>query len=360
MAAAVKVPYTIIYRNSEAQSPVFLAGTFTNPEWLLQEMEPSLDDHGQHVFKATVFVEPEKDYQFRFKMGHQEAWIIDESKPITEDDSGSRNNFMNVPLDHHSSRQSYLAAAMENDGELASRSIQSQPQKPFIRVSDLNERTSTPIEQVAAVAAEVADTAEKLDAEESSPPHVSVSGGESENEDDLKTPLFAHECFGAYEFVDDGLDHDNDFESQQRRNSRAKSTDYTINQLDLNDPTLERFPSEKSSVLDTLRKIQSSTSEDQLHLDDPNSRRTSVDSADDIVFSPASLSPTTTRRRDNRMSTSSVRNRSLASLGSIAEEPKPRSTDSASSAHQKKGAPFGGKNSGIDDGETLMMKSARA
>lgn len=106
---------------------------------------------------------------------------------------------------------------------------------------------------------------------------------------DLKTPLFAHECFGAYEFVDDGLDHHEVSDKVPKSMDHGLSlSDYETDRIDPGDPTLERFPSDKSSVMDTLRKIQSCTDEHRLHLEDLSidpraSRRTSVDSSDETA-----------------------------------------------------------------------------
>lgn len=149
--------------------------------------------------------------------------------------------------------------------------------------------------------------------------------------DNLKTPLFAHECIGAYDFADIS-DHELDEREAPRRQSRPKSKDLEA-EFDVNDPTIEPFPSDRTSIMDALRTIQTHLSEDQTHLDDiPSSprvmsaRRTSIDSIDETSLSPAALSPTTSRKRDSRLSHSSAsRNRSAASLGPIAEEPKPAS-----------------------------------
>jgi ATP-dependent RNA helicase MRH4 len=179
--------------------------------------------------------------------------------------------------------------------------------------------------------------------------------------------LFAHECFGAYEFVDDALDHDALDDTKLRRDSKPKIDEYTIEEADINDPTIEQFPSDKSEIFNTLRKIQSSLSEDQVSLDDAqqsprlDGRRTSVDS-DDSLLSAGSLSPVTARKRENRMSTSSGRNRSLVSLGSIAEEPKTPgptvgSHPIATSSYSKKDADLNrAKSPTIEQGEHLMMR----
>lgn len=166
--------------------------------------------------------------------------------------------------------------------------------------------------------------------------------------------------------MDDALDHEALDDSKMRRDSKPKLGDYEIDDVDMNDPTIEQFPSDKSSIFNTLRKIQSSLSEDQPVIDDSqpsprlDGRRSSVDS-DDSLLSVGSLSPVTARRRENRMS-SSGRNRSVVSLGSIAEEPKtPRPEEGshpmATSNYLKKGGGLDrAKSPAIEQGEHLMMK----
>lgn len=156
----------------------------------------------------------------------------------------------------------------------------------------------------------------------------------------IRTPLFAHESFGAYEFVDDGFDHTElDEPTSSFRLSRSVSKQSTPEEVDINDPTIEKFPSERLSVMGTLRKIQSSSSQDNVLLDGSplspsiGSRKSSVDSAaDDSLACTNTLSPTSStasRRRENRLSHSSFsKTKSAVSLGSIAEEPKAGEGDS--------------------------------
>jgi ATP-dependent RNA helicase MRH4 len=143
------------------------------------------------------------------------------------------------------------------------------------------------------------------------------------NQEPPRTPLFAHESFGAYDCVDDGLDHETaglGLSATESR-SRSSSKDYTLDDIDLNDPTIEKFPSDRGSVIDTLRKIQSSLSEDLVQVEPaPVSPRDVGYLADDGRGSPGALNPevlTASRRRENRLSS-----RSMASLGSIPEDPK--------------------------------------
>lgn len=172
------------------------------------------------------------------------------------------------------------------------------------------------------------------------PPELDVSldgsriGSSTEEEVVPSTPLFAHECLGAYDFdvVDDGFDHSLSPTASRDLSKASLGTSGTfasgIGDSDLLDPTLERFPCDKDSVMSTLRRISTSTGEGMLPVEDrPSSsqfalRRTSVDSNADSISSAGSLSPTSSRKRDSRLSHSSfIRTRSAVSLGSIVEEP---------------------------------------
>lgn len=165
----------------------------------------------------------------------------------------------------------------------------------------------------------------------SSEPLASESRGEG-----LKMPLFAHEGLGgAYEFADDRFDHHALDDSDSGR-SRSSSRNFTFDELDLTDPTIEKFPSDRGSVLNTLRKIQSSSSQDYAVTDDlsksPRACAKNLgtgidDSGRQSNGSLNPVSPNSSRRRDGRASMSSFgRSKSPASLGCIDEEPKASST----------------------------------
>lgn len=156
----------------------------------------------------------------------------------------------------------------------------------------------------------------------------------------IRTPLFAHESFGGYEFVDDGFDHTElDETTASLQQSRSVSRDSALEDVDINDPTIEKFPSERGSVMDVLRKIQSSSSRDNIKVDSSplspsiSSRKSSIDStAEESTETLSPTSPTTSRKRENRLSHSSFqKTKSAVSLGSIPEEPKVREAESGDS-----------------------------
>lgn len=330
-------------------------------------MDYTLDADGEYTYTSQICAVPGHEYQFKFRVGEGDHWVLDENSPVgkypscistawsgtrsglihtTEADSiGNKNNLLSLPL------------------KGAPKATRSVPGKVLneLGIVDMDSRSSTPMGQVAGTAAQVADTAQGLDhvGEKTSSKTCWVvidalqddsnSSGTDEAEyswkeqDTVGTPLFSHESFGACDFADDDLDHGGLGLIATLSKSKSASTDCAIEDVDVNDPTIEKFPEDRGSVIDTLRKIQSSLTEDQVPVENapPSPRnmgwRASIELADDGHASPGSLSPaspTASRVRDNRLSHSSFgKNKSAVSLSSIAEEPKP--TTDGSTASQK-------------------------
>lgn len=44
----------------------------------------SRQDGGEYVFESLVFVEPGREYQFKFKAGQDGPWVLDESRTAGE------------------------------------------------------------------------------------------------------------------------------------------------------------------------------------------------------------------------------------------------------------------------------------
>ncbi|KAK4176095.1 hypothetical protein QBC36DRAFT_330058 [Triangularia setosa] len=131
----------------------------------------------------------------------------------------------------------------------------------------LLERAPTPMSKTATTAAEVADTAEALDRVDAiliSEPQLdddNLFGPPSTNQGEdilaLKSPLFPHECPSPPAPGDAVERHEN------RDEDRSPIDDIDPDHIDLNDPTLERFPSNREGIIDTVRKLETSLNEDQ-------------------------------------------------------------------------------------------------
>lgn len=136
-------------------------------------------------------------------------------------------------------------------------------------------------------------------------------------------PLFAHECAGLYE--DDDISGAMDVEESDTSNIRPHE-----HHEDFEDPTLERFPSNKDEIISTVRKVETGLNADQTSVEGVppsplfKSRHSSV--TDNSSDHSEPNSPTSARGQQNLSLSSlpqqSSRERSLSatSLHCIAED----------------------------------------
>ncbi|KAH6687180.1 hypothetical protein F5X68DRAFT_152660 [Plectosphaerella plurivora] len=322
MADHSKIPIAITYHKPGTEPPLFVAGSFSN--WEPQEMDCTTDEDGKHVFVKTVRVPPGTEIQYKFRVGQGDWWVLNDEAPTATDEAGNLNNIMTAPGPESPLKLKPLAHLQEAERQRLS---------------------STPIGQVADTAAEVADTAEKLDGDklDEAPPQTASKPQQPEgvpsfknvlvtpaDDEDEGPPLFSHECPGAVEFGDDDDEPPRSPLLEQEERSHHGSVDYDLDKYDLNDPTLERWPSnDRRSIYDAVRKVETGTNEDQtFFLGSPVSplvgaRRLSMD--DEAIDTSAPASPLLAKKLDVPVSrkkshSSVVSNKSLTSLAAIVEE----------------------------------------
>lgn len=218
------------------------------------------------------------------------------------------------------------------------------------RPAHVDSPSSAQTRDAAATAAEVADTARSLDNVRHpyppscrSPPLLTIlqyglddsrnDGARADyarKDHDPRTCLFSHEDLGAYDFEDDDGSGNDSHDAPEPLSRSKTASSYETDDIDVNDPTIESFPCDRTSVMNTLRTIQSSLGEDHVQRADqgassssrPTGRRSNNDSAVDSNESAASPTyPTHSRPRDSRSSSGSIlgKDKSAAPLGSIAE-----------------------------------------
>lgn len=197
--------------------------------------------------------------------------------------------------------------------------------------------SSTPIIEDAKTASEVAGTAKSLKKAPEKPNiHLAVSAPAFEDSETFiedaaessagRAPLFAHECAGIYE--DDVHDPDHPVDERTHHHP-AGGRDYDPDLYDLNDPTLERFPSNRDEIMDTVRKMESGLGADQTSVEGvppspivgsiPKNENFPEDSSTSPPSSP--IAPRSNKRlRVQRLSQGSTSDKSsIVSLTSIAE-----------------------------------------
>jgi len=97
-----KVSVTVKYATPGTQPPIYLAGSFSDPEWQPQEMQYTTDESNEHEFYKAIEVEEGKEYQYKFRIGEGEWWLLDEAAEIATDNIGNRNNRLFVPIQEES------------------------------------------------------------------------------------------------------------------------------------------------------------------------------------------------------------------------------------------------------------------
>lgn len=112
---------------------------------------------------------------------------------------------------------------------------------------ELRRLFSTPIDEVASIAAEVADTASQLDEDD------------FEAYDGDTFPMFSHECFAS----------SSSHEEPELKCDTVELTPESIDVVDLNidDPLLEHFPSDRESIMATMRRVSATVGSDPTVVD---------------------------------------------------------------------------------------------
>ncbi|KAK4190341.1 hypothetical protein QBC35DRAFT_378029 [Podospora australis] len=257
----------ITYQKPGTQPPIFVAGTFSDPPWHPYEMDYVLREDGEHLFRKEVYGKPGSEVQYKFRIGEGDWWDLQQGAPT----------------------EIRLARSDAGTPEPAKVAAESES----IRNEQIGlERSGAGTPETAKVAAEVADSAELLheDVPEHGGIHVDISpepvkpsgtplrsillasppleesqpfspSEEPEAYLEHKPPLFAHELAGVPS--PDGEIREPELEEEHYHADRSPIEDIDPDEVDLNDPTLERFPSNREEIIEKVRKLETSLTEDQ-------------------------------------------------------------------------------------------------
>jgi len=94
--ATTLVPATITYQKPGTKPPLYVAGTFSDPAWQLEEMEYIVDADGEHLFKKEVQGEPGSKIHYKFRIGDGDWWVLNDGTPTVTDIAGNKNNELEV------------------------------------------------------------------------------------------------------------------------------------------------------------------------------------------------------------------------------------------------------------------------
>jgi hypothetical protein len=96
------VSLTVKYSKPGTQPPLFLAGSFSDPGWQPQEMQYTTNEAGEYEFYKEIQVEEGSVYQYKFRVGEGDWWMLNEDSPTGKDPIHLRkaagNTFHDVTL----------------------------------------------------------------------------------------------------------------------------------------------------------------------------------------------------------------------------------------------------------------------
>ncbi|RYO77299.1 hypothetical protein DL766_000225 [Monosporascus sp. MC13-8B] len=369
MASQVSVKLT--YQKDDTSPPVYVAGSFSDPPWQPLEMACSKDEHGQNLFFKEINASEGAEIQYKFRVG-PETWVLSESAETVDDGQGNVNNILRVPSNVSEEALAkaldpgvaQLKASSSHDGartpemantaaEVADSAAPLDGEEPEAEISDdqagetgFRRLSETPVGEVGETAEEAALSAAPLDDDKP----ALIGGGEDSHKDPSQQgcPMFSHECVAAPD--EDGpcgeaqaAPPDDD---KQHELPDTKQHDYAQDpDIDLDDPTIEKFPSDSASIMAAIRRLSTSVDQDRAlpqgiapSVVTDSSRPTSADGLSDdqsLAVSRPGQPPygeqqsRTERRKKSSLTASRD---SVSSLNSIAEADDERPGDDGDSA----------------------------
>jgi hypothetical protein len=79
--APKEVSVTVKFAKPGTQPPIYLAGSFSDPAWQPQEMLYTTNEDTEYEFYKEVRVEEGHEYQYKFRVGEGDWWLLNEDSP---------------------------------------------------------------------------------------------------------------------------------------------------------------------------------------------------------------------------------------------------------------------------------------
>lgn len=96
MKTSVKISYT----HPGTQPPVYIITSLSSPPWETIEMQLSEEktEAGEFLFNKEFDDVEEGEYQYKFRLGLGDWWVLDETAETATDDAGNKNNVITVKV----------------------------------------------------------------------------------------------------------------------------------------------------------------------------------------------------------------------------------------------------------------------
>ncbi|KEQ97111.1 hypothetical protein AUEXF2481DRAFT_630793 [Aureobasidium subglaciale EXF-2481] len=187
--------HEILYSHPGLQPPVFIAGSMCEPQWEPIEMAYEEKADGELEFKHEFKAQPGQ-YQYKFRLGPGDWWVLDETKPTVDDGTGIRNNHYTVEAEipKHEVEKAPQAqvshTTKEMDTPAPAHTAEQKPSVPEIEDDDEIPESEKNLFRHETI--QIADGSGQSDKEDQQ---------DQEDEDNEEPPLLEHEA-GPYQRVD--------------------------------------------------------------------------------------------------------------------------------------------------------------
>ncbi|KAI9809551.1 MAG: hypothetical protein M1827_006786 [Pycnora praestabilis] len=99
LLSSPKHSVTLSYAHPDTQPPVYVAGSFTSPPWVPQELTHSVEAEHEHNGLSKFYKNldiPEGRWQYKYRIGEGDWWVIDKNSESVIDEAGNENNLLVV------------------------------------------------------------------------------------------------------------------------------------------------------------------------------------------------------------------------------------------------------------------------
>ncbi|KAJ9622652.1 hypothetical protein H2203_006302 [Taxawa tesnikishii (nom. ined.)] len=304
---AMKQNVRVTYSHPGTKPPVYVTSSLSQPQW--QPLPMDYISQGDEYEFWKDFEVDQGQYQYKFRLGPGDWWVLDESKPTVEDGAGNRNNLLVVAApeepetseERRDNRPEELvdthvtddATAPIQEPEAAEKNLDASADVPESERALFTHEDRIPASSATAddqhePKSDVEEEGEDLSDGETQPQqaarlHVSDEVEEGEEDEQTRSPLFRHESTfeqhtPARVNIDDGgsgplFRHESMLPSSAvedmvdeklpedvftRSSPRSSRSDHRENEdeADFNDPSLEKFPTDEAGILQHLQQVE--------------------------------------------------------------------------------------------------------
>ncbi|TKA77413.1 hypothetical protein B0A49_03495 [Cryomyces minteri] len=296
----------ITYAHPGTKPPVYIITSLGSPQWEPTEMQYSPKD-GELEFSKSFENVDEGEYQYKFRLGPGDWWVLDETAETVTDNAGNRNNLIVVKPASDTPSKKHTPPVGNSQPLHTAEDIEPHDQDQATTVKE--RQTSEDKSHDLMTATEVDNAADEESAPllrhetmfEDKPQHIEDPDDEpySEEEDDEEpAPLFRHETMFPTADLEEKPSNKSivldEVEEEDSAASRAehvplfshetfhenleraptepsesparKSAKFSLRHFEesdyFNDPSLEEFPTDHNGILQQLQRTSTHLNED--------------------------------------------------------------------------------------------------